>query len=250
MWLNRFELKPGKWAYEPTEKTRATGLEIIAQIKKKWKLPTYYCHLQSGGHVQALNLHLHNKYFACLDIHDFFNSISRTRVTRTLKEYFNYNLARNIAKISTVKHQSEFKHSHCLPYGFPQSPILASICLYKSTLGIKLQKYHLNEYITVSVYMDDIIISSNNENFLTSCFNDLKTSATRSNFRLNSTKEFPPSKSVIVFNVELSHQHLLITESRLELFLVDYQSTSNNHKQEGILSYVNSINPIQTLSFN
>jgi len=244
-WVNRFEVKPGTWVYEPSAQSRKHGRSIITNVKKKWTSPLYYFHLRDGGHVKALEKHINNKFFASLDIKDFFGSISRTRITRTLKEYFGYDLARKIAKISTVKHHTESQHSHSLPYGFVQSPLLASICLHKSTLGIELDKCFKDTNITVSLYMDDIVLSSKNEKIVTDWIEKLKDAAIRSKFTLNSQKESLTGPSVVAFNIELAHHSMSITKSRFDKFLFEYKNSTSKAQQEGIGGYVGSVNKIQ-----
>lgn len=244
-WTNRFEVKPNTWIYEPSDQSREHGKIITTDVKNKWTPPSYYFHLRDGGHVKALEIHIDNNFFACLDIKDFFGSISRTRITRTLKEYFSYNFAREMAKISTVKHHTKDKHSHSLPHGFVQSPLLASICLHKSTLGIELDKCFNYESMTVSLYMDDIVLSSKNEHVVTEWIDKLKGAAIRSKLTFNSQKESLTSTSVIAFNIKLAHHSMIITTSRFDKFLSEYKNSQSKAQQKGIGGYVGSINKFQ-----
>jgi hypothetical protein len=132
-WSKRFELKPGRWVYVPTAETRKLGREIKLAIERRWTPPPYYFHLRRGGHVQALSSHVGNYIFARLDIQNFFGSINRTRVTRCLTSKFGYKQAREWANASTVVDR-DTKRSF-VPFGFVQSPIVASLCLSESALG-------------------------------------------------------------------------------------------------------------------
>lgn len=85
-WIHKFEVKPGSWVYIPSTATRTCGERIAKQVKSVWHAPDYFYHLNQGGHVKALQSHLNDKYFASIDISDFFGSISRSRITRTLKK--------------------------------------------------------------------------------------------------------------------------------------------------------------------
>ena len=84
-WVNRFELKPGRWVFEPSAESKALGQKIKAAVEKAWRPPNFYFHLRSGGHVEAVRSHLENTHFLRVDIQDFFGSVNRTRITRCLK---------------------------------------------------------------------------------------------------------------------------------------------------------------------
>jgi hypothetical protein len=86
-WVHRFERKPGRWVFEPSEEAREEGAEIKALIESHWKPPSFYFHLRQGGHVAALRAHLASTWFVKLDIADFFGSVSRSRIARLLKEF-------------------------------------------------------------------------------------------------------------------------------------------------------------------
>jgi len=132
-WVTRFELKPGTWVFVPTDEARQLGYAIKQLIEERWRPPKNYFHLTSGGHVRAIHSHLENKFFVHLDIQNFFGQVSATRVTRWLKPLVGYEKAREFAKASTVAHPVH--GGTMLPFGFVQSPLLASLCLFHSALG-------------------------------------------------------------------------------------------------------------------
>ncbi|KUH59814.1 hypothetical protein ABK16_21935 [Vibrio parahaemolyticus] len=244
-WKNRFEVKPGTWVYEPTLESKKYGRELITQIRKKWKAPEYYYHLRDGGHVKALEKHTANNFFASLDIKDFFGSISRTRVTRTLKPLFGYDIARKLAKLSSVKNDGSKAHSHSIPYGYVQSPILASICLHKSTFGSELDSCFNDQNVTISVYVDDIVISSNDKKLLKHWCERLKNAAKRSKFTLNALKESPADSTVVAFNIEVTHNSMVITKERFKLLYEAYQNSQSIMQRKGIGGYVGTVNKSQ-----
>ena len=86
-WAAKYERKPGRWVFEPTDEYRRIGEEIKKATRKAWRPPPYYFHLRRGGHVRSLQRHLRNSYFVRFDIEDFFGRVNQTRVTRCLKEY-------------------------------------------------------------------------------------------------------------------------------------------------------------------
>ncbi len=163
-----------------------------------------------------------------------------------MSSLFNSNsYALSIAQESTVVDPCIQQRTHVLPFGFIQSPIIASICLYKSALGQYLDGLTRNDF-TVSVYMDDIIISSNHtsENMNT-VFDILKQKADRSRLLLNPDKTFAPSPTIEAFNIELQHEKMKITNEKLSAFINTICTTSDIKKIDGILGYIKSVNQEQ-----
>jgi len=137
--------------------------------------------------VAAVRSHLSNSRFLRFDIKDFFGSINRTRVTRCLKPLLPYSEARTWAIASTVWDSSVEGKTH-IPYGFVQSQLLASICLYDSALGKYLHTIHGKGGVVVSVYVDDVIVSSSNAEQLQMIDAAINEQAMRSRFKLSETK--------------------------------------------------------------
>lgn len=249
-WIVKFEVKPGSWVYVPTKQVAGYGRQVHDELLKRYSCPNYYFHLQSGGHLAALHHHINDHFFAHLDIKNFFGSISRTRITRSLKDILSYQIARDVAKKSTVPVSNEQSYGHCLPYGFVQSPLLASICLHRSYLGKIIERLHHSGYVRISLYMDDLIISGMNEAITKTAFELLKKSAPRSHFELNITKEAKPQPLIECFNIYLSHRLLEITHRRLIEFSERHNANDNRFVRDGIIAYIKSVNPTQLSAFN
>ena len=244
-WSNRFEVKPNRWVYNPTNECRNIGKRVQWKLRKRWTPPAYYYHLRDGGHVSAVDKHLGNKYFATLDIMDFFGSISRTRVTRALKKFFPYVEARDYAKQSTVKVMGDYQFSHHLPYGFVQSPIIASLCLFDSTLGVALHEVHTKKKALVSIYMDDILISSQDKNDLLEIYENLKINLIKSKFKLNEAKSSSVSDKITAFNIDFRYKEKRINYDRFVQFQHAYLLSNSKAQKKGIASYVGSVNKSQ-----
>ncbi len=186
--------------------------------------------------------------FVHLDIRDFFGTINKSRITRCLKGLFSYADAREIANVSTVIHPD--KKRLILPFGFVQSPILASLCLAKSALGgciRALPKKYAG--LVTTVYVDDIILSCDDEAKLQQATGELKQCASKSGFELNSEKEEGPAPKITAFNIELSSLSLVIEGARYAKFLTAFAESHSQSKREGIRSYVNSVSPKQAEKF-
>lgn len=242
-WVSRYQLKPDRWVFVQHEDSARIGRKIKKSIEGKWTPPRFYYHLISGGHLAALKSHINNRSFSRLDISDFFGSINRSRVTRSLKKMYGYQDARFMASESVVKIPE--KNIFALPYGFVQSPILASLAFSQSHLGIYLSEIEAKKEITVSVYVDDIIISSMDEDLLLETYQAVLTKATFSKFPLNYSKLSPPSPCVTAFNINLSTHKMEITESRLLDFKKAYISSYGTKRSDAILRYVYSVNEKQ-----
>lgn len=246
-WVNKFEVKPGRWVFVPTPAEMEYGRGLIGYLSRYWSFPRYYYHLREGGHVAALESHIRHKYFCCLDIENFFGAISRNRITRLLKGCLGYSAAREIATRSTVKVNSDGQVVYCLPFGFPQSPFLASLALRESRLGKVLHDLSMQNIFNVSVYVDDILISSDSMASLSCAFADVIGAAERSGFKLHEDKLQKPRESVLSFNIELSCGSLMITDVRMRAFALDYMASDSDFQREGIVNYIKSVNPAQVV---
>lgn len=249
-WTVKFEVKPGSWVYVPTKQVADYGRRIHDELLKRYRCPRYYFHLQSGGHLAALQHHVDDRFFAHLDIRNFFGSISRTRITRSLKDILSYPIARDVAKKSTVPVSNGQSYSHCLPYGFVQSPLLASICLHRSHLGTVIERLHQTGYVRISLYMDDLIVSGMNEFITKMAFELIKKAAPKSHFELNQTKEAKTQPLIECFNIRLSHRCLEITNNRLISLAEQYRASDNDFVHDGITGYIKSVNPAQLAVFS
>jgi len=244
-WLHRFERKPGRWVFEPSPEARAEGIEVKALVESRWKAPAYYFHLRRGGHVAALLRHQRSTSFVKVDIADFFGSVSRSRVSRVLKEFFPHPDARRMATVSTVQHPDD-DGRQILPYGFIQSPLLASLALHKSALGKYLDELHREPRFVVTVYVDDIIISGGDDVELGIALSELKTKAQRSRFVFSDEKEQGPAASISAFNIELATgSPLSILPPKLAEFRDAFRASPSELQRAGIQSYVRSVNHAQ-----
>lgn len=245
--LFSFELKPGKIVYVPDEATKAFGRALKEKIEARWFPPPYYIHLGQRGHVRALDDHLDSAYFARMDIKSFFGSIEKNRITRHLTDVVDsYKEARAAAVMSTVplKVPGE-KTKYVLPFGFVQSPIVATLCLAHTKLGTAIRK--LSTSFKITVYVDDILISTSGaRESLQHAYDELLGAVTASKFVLNEEKLRAPAETTTVFNIDLATHQKRISEERLEEFRAALvQNAGNVRAVSGILGYVRSVNAEQ-----
>lgn len=194
--------------------------------------------------MEALRAHLGSKTFLHLDVANFFGCVNQGRVTRCLKSRLGFVEARWIAKESTVAHPGD-NLTKVLPYGFPQSPILASLALYESSLGKALDRWVKTKKLKISVYVDDIIVSGEDEALLHSCLDELRVCAVRARFFLNDTKQEGPGPAIRAFNVNLAYASLDVAEDRLKLFQQAVLESRNPFSIDATITYVKCVNQIQ-----
>jgi Reverse transcriptase (RNA-dependent DNA polymerase) len=242
---SRFRLPNGKWAYIQLSQFAETAKrQQIPHIRGLWRPPEYFYHLRRGGHVAALHLHRRSASFGKVDLSSFFKRVTRQQLTRHLKSIgYSFRDAEDFAVASTVCVDLGSRR-FALPYGFIQSPLLASLALDKSALGSRLNRLH-HIGLTVTVYVDDIIVSSNDEDEVREALLSIRTAAAQSHFPINESKSAGPLPSLNAFNVELKSGELEILADRFEEMCGAVLQNGPGPSSAGIFSYVQSINQSQ-----
>jgi hypothetical protein len=212
-YTHSFKLK-GKPVFAPNDRCRRIGYDVKSWVEILVRFDSFYHHLRVGGHVAALHAHRPHTYFARVDIKQFFYSIGRNRVVRALREVKIPRPA-HYGKWSCVKNPYG-DPSYSLPYGFVQSPILASLVLMQSAVGELLRIFA--KTMTVSVYMDDISLSSNDEASLKLAYAELLATLESSQFMVNSEKLRPPARLIDVFNCDLEQGNVTVSPARVDTF--------------------------------
>lgn len=121
-----FKLK-GKPVFKPSARGEAIGYDVKERVERAVAFDPFFYHLREGGHVAALHAHRNHPFFARIDIERFFYGISRNRVGRALADV-GIPRAGFYARWSTVRNPY-IDPRYALPYGFVQSPILATLVL-------------------------------------------------------------------------------------------------------------------------
>lgn len=213
----------GKPVFVPSEDGRKIGRDLKRKVERRFDPPAYFFHLRDGGHVAAIHTHRSRRYFARVDIENFFYGVSRNRIIRALRA-LDLPGTERYAKWSTVKNPFGAP-SYALPYGFVQSPILASLVLAQSPLGVFLGE--LSKFVTVSVYVDDIAISGNNRRVLERAYKKVRRKVLESNLKINEAKCAAPGLEVELFNCHLTHLQTLVTDVRRDEFYSQQRSESS-----------------------
>jgi hypothetical protein len=213
-------LRKGKPVFVPTKIGRRIGNEIKEAVEAVYTFDSIYFHLRRGGHVAAMHHHRDNHFFARIDISNFFYSISRRRVQSALDRAGVGNV-RFYAQWSTVV--SPFGDPrYALPYGFVQSPILASLAVATSALGQHL--LGLSASVTVGVYMDDISLSSDDASDLQQAYDATLAVIVADGLAVSANKLRPPASTIDIFNCDLAHGRANVTDDRINAFFADNPS--------------------------
>lgn len=166
-------------------------------------------------------------------------------MTRCLKRLVGYSLARRWAVDSTVLHPDDKKKT-IVPYGFVQSQLIASICLFESALGRRLHLLSKRTGVAVSVYVDDVIVFTRDELLINELHVELLTAASRAGLQLNPVGG--PASEIRAFNIVLSEHSMFICSERLQAFSATLTSGASESQKRGILGYVASVCPVQLVA--
>src|SRR5690606_32391361 len=109
--------------------------------------------------------------------------------------------------------------------------------LMKSAVGSFLRSLD-PKLITVSVYMDDICLSSNDEVALWSAFENLQTATKEAGFTLNDAKTREPAKAIDIFNCSLENASTEVLPDRIAEFYSEPRSAAS---VEGFETYVDIV---------
>lgn len=237
-YTHKIEIR-GRLIHVPSDEGRLNGIKVIRHVRRLWSPPRHFYHLQRGGHVAAIKSHIGHRYFLRLDIEDFYGSVTRTKVERALRAIGSEKpRAWHYAQISTVPGSSR-PPKYSLPFGFRQSPVLASLALWRSHLGRILEDAIIGG-ICVSIYMDDIVCSGDDCSALLALRESLEAAAPRSGFGFNASKTSGPTTSIEVFNLAVSHLRLRLTEQRLR-DLEKAEAGGDPRSASAIRHYINSV---------
>jgi hypothetical protein len=241
-YLYKFILRNGHQVFVPSASARKDGSVVHADVLRRWRAPHYFYHLRSGGHLAALKAHLHNRCFSTLDISGFFDSVTRSKIYRALRGIgIDRQKAWEIARQSTVE---KTPGNFTLPYGFVQSPALASLALDRSALGRRMKVLARSNHTRLSCYVDDLVLSGVEDCAVEGGRLELIEAARLSNFVINTTKSQLPGPQITVFNIVLSNGEMALAADRMHQFESDL-TNATPPAAAAILAYARSVNSAQ-----
>ncbi len=213
---------------------RRIGAELKQSVEAAYEFEQLYFHLRAGGHVAAIHHHRDSHVFARIDISNFFYGVSRRRVKSAL-DRVGIGKADFFSKWSTVANPYG-DPVWALPYGFVQSPILASLVLATSDVGHHLR--NLPATVLVSVYVDDISLSSDNEGALREAYDSTIAVLVADGFSVSVPKLRPPAAAVDLFNCDLTTGRAVVRDDRIEAFLA---TAPDPDSEDAFLAYCASV---------
>lgn len=250
--ISRIPLGDDKWAFEQAPYFADEAAHQMKKIQKLWNAPEYFFHLKSGGHVAAVQRHLKSHHFAKIDLKRFFEQVSRNRIIRRLCAIgIAHKAASEFAIESTVWRNARTSNGtkkFVLPYGFVQSALLASLDLDKSMLGRNIRDL-VSKGLVVSVYVDDIVISSESKELVELSLPKIVSAAQMAGFPINQEKSTNVQPQMSAFNIDFGHNRMCVSPERMLKFEEDIMMASDDGRKIAIVAYVRSINPNQALSF-
>lgn len=232
-----FEVKPGKPVFIQRDASLEQGRGLTAAIEDEYQPCDLFYHFRKrGGHVAAMKRHLGNAYFSRFDLQDFFGHVTRTKIVRALR---NLGWSHKEAFADAVDSVVVLKGKRILPFGFHQSPLLATLVLEQSLLGVFLQKLPANGF-TVSIYMDDILISGNDQAELADASQQLVEVAASAGFPVSPHKMAAALEEASIFNCLLNQDSVRFLDHRMRKFLADHEEASDLGKQ-AIEAYIRAV---------
>lgn len=233
--------RKGKHIFAPSKDADRRGDQIIEFCDRAVDFPLCFYHYRKGGHVVALHGHLQNKFFFKIDIQNFFYSISRNRIAAALHGA-GFPWARNFAKWSSVRSPYALGPRYCLPIGFKQSPALASLVLMRSPVMAMVARAE-EDGAFVSIYLDDLICSGNNEAVLRNLYARFLVAFAEANLSPNPKKLVAPTDELVVFNCELRHGFAHVTQERIEEYFAEPRTAAS---QTSFAAYCNKVSEANT----
>ena len=232
-----FEIKPGKPVYIQLPDALNRGEILTASILEVYKPSRLFFHLKRrGGHVHAMRIHTKNVYFSRFDIRDFFGNVTRAKIIRALVNIgWNRKEAFEAAWDSVVVRDGRA----VLPFGFHQSPLLATLVLEQSALGVLLAEI-AGHGLTVSIYMDDMLISSNDHAKLTAASERIEEVAISAGFPLAVEKSAVALDSADIFNCRVGQDEIRFLDHRMAKFLADH-GVASEAGREAIERYIHAV---------
>ncbi|MEW6535100.1 MAG: retron St85 family RNA-directed DNA polymerase [Candidatus Auribacterota bacterium] len=187
--------------------------------------------------------HISRKYILCMDLKDFFNSITETLVLEVLSGIPSVSdIAQLIAKLCTYKGQ--------LPQGGVTSPCLSNIIFRK--YDEKISDFVGKRNIFYTRYADDLTFSSDGWKLLEEVENQLPHILNDSVFSINTekTRYMRGKNRKIITGLIINSGRLTVGRSRKKLVrsaifntIVKRQDPSLNEEINGLISFIEHIEP-------
>lgn len=203
----------------PVKELKFIQAKLLKEVLYKLKLPDYFFGgLKNKDAVLNARCHQGNKFFFLTDLKNFYPSVHFSSVEKALrKEGFYPDVARLITRICTKE--------GAIPQGCPTSSFLASLVVFHSC-GNLFTKYR-NEGLRVSIYVDDITISSPID--FKEKTSEILTELRNSGLKINFEKTHYCSKNPIVTGIHVKNNGISPLPHTFER-AIDYSIKESSRK--------------------
>ena len=141
---------------------RTTQKKIQHTIFSDEHYPDCVCgYVEKKSYFDFLKPHCTKKYFLRIDIKNFFGSISKEHLAILISEKIRVSDSEERKQITNFLLNIFFVDNN-LPQGFSTSPVLSNLFFKRADL--RIEKYCINQKITYTRYVDDLLFSSNQNN--------------------------------------------------------------------------------------
>lgn len=166
--------------YAPYRELKGIQAWILRYILDKLSISPYAtAYIRGKSIYDNVQPHINNRYFICIDLKDFFPSISYGRVVKMFSRLgYSVRAAEILANFCTYKGK--------LPQGAVTSPSISNII--SSQLDRRIAGYTAKRNITYTRYADDITLSSNNRNSLNQALLRIRKIIQSEHFLINEEK--------------------------------------------------------------
>ncbi len=168
--------------YKPHWKLKILLRKLNNRVLSRLSLPEFvHCGPAGKSIVSAARGHSNFQYHLSLDVKSFFDSVSEETTSDTLRNV-------GINKEVTATLIKACVENNRLPQGFPTSPFLAALII-----SYTLQDFYLSfdrESIFLSIYADDMLLSSNNEKLIWEAKKYIQDRIKKAGLQLNTKESF------------------------------------------------------------
>lgn len=199
--------------------------------------------IKGRGITRNALFHQNKQYLLCMDIYNFFPSITKEQIYKALKnELHEDELSFKIAKICTYKNR--------LPQGAPSSPYLSNIIFNSIDEEIKI--YCNRKLVSYSRYADDLSFSSNSKESLIDIKDKISSILMNYNFKINSkkTRLYTGSRKMNITGLALNAGHPTLGKQRKRYIKskIFYKIIKNDkdikqNEIDGYLAFVKDVDP-------
>lgn len=257
----RIQLVDGARIIEaPNDKLKQIQRTILSFLYE-FEYPNYLYSVKGRSFIDGTASHIKTaNHIIKMDIHKFFLSTGREKVYRFWKESMQTSVSVatvltnltsvdlrkcSLSEITEFLTQNRLCLSH-LGYGLPSSIVLAFLCNHD--MFTELEHFALSNAMTLSVFVDDIILSGE-KNITRADFDTVKKIIMNHGYKINKKSKYQNSdKPVVVTGLYLSRKGLGVPNKKQKVYIelansvsIDTEFNNNDKRCQGLRSYISSV---------